>query len=776
MWIIPKQLTTCLYVQDTVELISDCDQKSKILEQSAMWRSKPSPSKTWSRRLKAKSSTLHLYTRILKPSRSASFVDAWTSSLAGSPVSPSQAQEKRQGQKTLDISSPTSSKESQSVNPTSCSSKTLKESSQVNSKATNGATPKAHPFCSMSLESWKEWVTNQRLLYSLRLKSEPLTKEEEFLLWESEKDCLWSEEQTCGEISKTSSTTPHTLQNEEPLKNLGNPLAPWATPQARDWKGPNKPASHREQRFSPSLPSQIEKQANWATPTARDWKGGEGRSVGSKEGTDLPSQVDKNWPTPPACSAKGSSYTAYLRKCINRVKAGGAPFAPTLQVSVENPNADTSLFKDLDLTKDTEQLIKQIKEIKGRNWPTPPASQRGEDYTAYLRKCINRVKAGGAPFAPTLQVAAENPNADTSLFKDLDLTKDTEQLIKQIKGKDWPTPSASQRGEDYETYLRKCIDRLKSGGSLFGPSLQVSAENPDADRSLFKDLDLTKDTEQLIKDLKGKNWPTPKALEIDESVEQWAKRREKPASKMRGSSLTVAVKIEEANWPTPTAFCTSESVEQWEKRRQNPKQKMMGPSLSTAVKIEEGNWATPRAGKTTTENLDTWMKRHRQGSVATMPLPLQASLNWATPTTRDWKGAYSEESQKNKPRNLLPDQAQKNWATPLVRDHFEVGLNAPLPCRKDGRSRGDTMPQQVLDAEKYRGKLNPRWVETLMGLDVGWVMPDTVEDADLHTACTNRTDELRLLGNGVVPDCASRAFIVLWSRLNDDLKTTLESL
>ena len=705
MWVIPKQLTTCPCVQDTVELISDCDQKSKTLEQSAMWRSKPSPLKTWSRRLKGqKSSTLRLYTRILKHSHSANFVDAWTSSLVDSPVSPSQAQGKRQGQKTLAISSPTSSKESESVNPTSCSSKTLKGSSVQNSKVTTGMTPKAHPFCSMSLESWKEWVTNQRLLYSLRLKSEPLTKEEEFLLWESEKDCLWSEEQTCGEISKTSSTTPHTLQNEEPLKNLGNPLAPWATPQARDWKGPNKTAnSLNHQRFSPSLPSQIEKQANWATPTARDWKGGEGRSIGSKEGTDLPSQVDKNW-------------------------------------------------------------------------PTPPASQRGEDYTAYLRKCINRVKAGGAPFAPTLQVAAENPNADTSLFKDLDLAKDTEQLIKEIKGKDWPTPSASQRGEDYETYLRKCIDRLKSGGSLFGPSLQVSAENPDADRSLFKDLDLTKDTEQLIKELKGKNWPTPKALEIDESVEQWQKRRQNPKQKMMGPSLTVAVKIEAGNWPTPTAFCTSESVEQWEKRRQNPKQKMMGPTLPVAVKIEEGNWATPRAGKTTTENLDTWMKRHRQGSVATMPLPLQASVNWATPTTRDWKGAYSEESQKNKPRNLLPDQAQKNWTTPIARDCFDSSLSKPLNLRKDGRSRVDTMPRQVHHEENYRGKLNPRWVETLMGLDVGWVMPDAVEDADLHTACANRTDELRLLGNGVVPDCASRAFIVLWSRLNDDLKTTLESL
>jgi hypothetical protein len=29
----------------------------------------------------------------------------------------------------------------------------------------------------------------------------------------------------------------------------------------------------------------------------------------------------------------------------------------------------------------------------------------------------------------------------------------------------------------------------------------------------------------------------------------------------------------------------------------------------------------------------------------------------------------------------------------------------------------------VLGEEKYRGKLNPRWVEQLMGLPVGWVQP-----------------------------------------------------
>jgi len=63
------------------------------------------------------------------------------------------------------------------------------------------------------------------------------------------------------------------------------------------------------------------------------------------------------------------------------------------------------------------------------------------------------------------------------------------------------------------------------------------------------------------------------------------------------------------------------------------------------------------------------------------------------------------------------------WATPTARDHFDAALRSPLPRRKDGKPRGDTTPQQVLMEESYKGKLNPRWVETLMGLPIGWVMP-----------------------------------------------------
>ena len=42
---------------------------------------------------------------------------------------------------------------------------------------------------------------------------------------------------------------------------------------------------------------------------------------------------------------------------------------------------------------------------------------------------------------------------------------------------------------------------------------------------------------------------------------------------------------------------------------------------------------------------------------------------------------------------------------------------------------------------------------------------DWLDDAELYTTCDNRTDELRLLGNGVVPATAARAFLTLWEEL-----------
>jgi hypothetical protein len=65
-------------------------------------------------------------------------------------------------------------------------------------------------------------------------------------------------------------------------------------------------------------------------------------------------------------------------------------------------------------------------------------------------------------------------------------------------------------------------------------------------------------------------------------------------------------------------------------------------------------------------------------------LPPPKFISWATPATRDTQGPMGEAAQERKgnPMDTLPNQLMKNG-----------------------------------------GKLNPRWVETLMGLAVGWVMP-----------------------------------------------------
>jgi hypothetical protein len=87
-------------------------------------------------------------------------------------------------------------------------------------------------------------------------------------------------------------------------------------------------------------------------------------------------------------------------------------------------------------------------------------------------------------------------------------------------------------------------------------------------------------------------------------------------------------------------------------------------------------------------------------------------LRWATPTARDYKGAYSRQSleqAKHVRGSMLPDQAH---------------------------------------CGTYSGSLNPRWVEVLMGLPIGWTMqscaiPWTVELTKSECLGTESSQPLR---------------------------------
>jgi hypothetical protein len=94
------------------------------------------------------------------------------------------------------------------------------------------------------------------------------------------------------------------------------------------------------------------------------------------------------------------------------------------------------------------------------------------------------------------------------------------------------------------------------------------------------------------------------------------------------------------------------------------------------------SWATTRSGKTTGESAETWEKRKKNGDVSTMPLGAQVNA---------WKTPRACEGDK-----------------PPMGDKHHQGLTAQ--ARPEAGAAG--------------GKLNPRWVETLMGLPMGWTCPD----------------------------------------------------
>ena len=154
----------------------------------------------------------------------------------------------------------------------------------------------------------------------------------------------------------------------------------------------------------------------------------------------------------------------------------------------------------------------------------------------------------------------------------------------------------------------------------------------------------------------------------------------------------------------------------------------------------------------------------------------QEAKNWPTPTASEAlkKGAQPQYGQiclSNHPIIVGPvtrekkvkSGNEKKWATPTTRDH-KGSYSPEALVRKDGKSRMDELPQQAQYDEtniSKVGKLNPSWVEQLMGLPVKWSM--LPEPTSVH-----RVSRLMLLGNGVVPQQAEVAFRTLLAQADQD--------
>ena len=170
MWIIPNNHSLhSRFAQDTVESKEDLSLLESSLMSSLMWRSKPSPLRTWLQRWKRESWVRHLFGRTLSPCQWSRFETELTSSLVATHASRSVPQGSEQVRMTPDTSGPISETLSNQSDLFAASSRTSKDTSLSDSEK--------------SLATWKALVIKRRGEYSARLKLERLIRESECTSW-----------------------------------------------------------------------------------------------------------------------------------------------------------------------------------------------------------------------------------------------------------------------------------------------------------------------------------------------------------------------------------------------------------------------------------------------------------------------------------------------------------------------------------------------------------------------------------------------------------------
>ena len=104
------------------------------------------------------------------------------------------------------------------------------------------------------------------------------------------------------------------------------------------------------------------------------------------------------------------------------------------------------------------------------------------------------------------------------------------------------------------------------------------------------------------------------------------------------------------------------------------------------------------------------------------PVPASSSTDGSRPGL--WQTAtVSTGAHKQKDGSMTDklDQQVKSWATP--RAGKTTDENPETWALRQAKGDVATMPLTAQVKNHTSGKLNPRWVETLMGLPVGWTMP-----------------------------------------------------
>ena len=245
MWIIPINYELSHSAQAFLESKEELSLLEPSLEHSLMWRSKPSPLPTWSRRWKRVPWLQALFGRTLKPCHWNHFEARLTSSLVATPANHSALQESDLAKKTQDTSGHGYVESSTALCPECVSLRTSK-----------GTLPTDCDKCSLI---WKQEVIRVRGGYSARKNAALLTEGKGCLSWPTPSVAGCVEGGVAKNVEMTPSGFKATRENgtsygaklrDSVLHHSS--LWPTPTPTARDGTGTASPADMK--RHSPSLP------------------------------------------------------------------------------------------------------------------------------------------------------------------------------------------------------------------------------------------------------------------------------------------------------------------------------------------------------------------------------------------------------------------------------------------------------------------------------------------------------------------------------------------
>lgn len=176
-------------------------------------------------------------------------------------------------------------------------------------------------------------------------------------------------------------------------------------------------------------------------------------------------------------------------------------------------------------------------------------------------------------------------------------------------------------------------------------------------------------------------------------------------------------------WPTPTAM---------DCRRSGGNPDTTGTHGVTLTDAAVRQWATPaaREDQRSPEAHLAMKARMGGGRTEATSLTVQAKM-WPTPTASDHEGNGMRSGDRAGEPKLAG--AARLWPTPVARNaKGRAGSNRNSPELPDLVQHGRPGETTPTDGESGSPKvdLNPRFVESLMGLPLGWLTPSTSVETD----------------------------------------------